>query len=182
MISIVWLRALRNGNWRHFLNALRDASVHDKFDVNVGVSGTVAVPTLNACEDNRTLSIEVDSENTIIVPAHIWAHVRNVEPALNASDFVVIAHNSPFFTINERNGLCQSMCHEVPWLKKSLFSKLQKYPVYGLVQCCKATDVQNKLDNFPKLSETKKVVQELDDPITTTTTENIISSDATEFE
>lgn len=96
MISIVWLRALRNGNWRHFLNALRDASVHDKFDVNVGVSGTVAMPTLNACEDNRTLSIEVDSENTIIVPALIWAHIRNVGPALNASEFVVIAHNSPF--------------------------------------------------------------------------------------
>lgn len=96
MISIVWLRALRSGNWRHFLNALRDASVHDKFDVNVGVSGTVAMPTLNACEDNRTLSIEVDSETTISVPAHIWAHVRTVEPALNASEFVVIAHNSPF--------------------------------------------------------------------------------------
>ncbi|XP_023159565.2 uncharacterized protein LOC111591890 [Drosophila hydei] len=152
MLSIVWLRALRNGNWRHFLNALRDASADAKYDVNVGVSGTIVMPTLHACDDNRTLSIELDSGDTVNVPAHIWAHVRPVEPTVNGTDeFVLVAHNSPFFTTRERNGLCESICHEVPWLQKSLFSRLRHYPVYGLVQCCKVIDVQHKLDHFPKL-------------------------------
>lgn len=101
MLSIVWLRALRNGNWRHFLNALRDASADAKYDVNVGVSGTIVMPTLHACDDNRTLSIELDSGDTVNVPAHIWAHVRPVEPTVNGTDeFVLVAHNSPFVSAN----------------------------------------------------------------------------------
>jgi len=42
------------------------------------------------------------------------------------------------------------MCNEVDWLKDTLFSKLQHYPVYGIVQCCRLSDVADKLDNFPK--------------------------------
>ncbi|TDG41159.1 hypothetical protein AWZ03_012418 [Drosophila navojoa] len=151
MLSIVWLSALRNGNWRHFLNALKSASINAKYDVNVGVSGTLSLPTTIACNDSRLLSVELDSGHTVTVPALIWAQVRAVAPSVNVTnEFVVIAHNSPFLKVNERNGLCESMCHEVPWLRHSLFSKLHQYPFYGLAECCHVADVQDKLDNFPK--------------------------------
>ncbi|XP_017872636.1 PREDICTED: uncharacterized protein LOC108620242 isoform X1 [Drosophila arizonae] len=151
MLSIIWLRALLNGNWRHFLNALKSASINAKYDVNVGVSGTISLPTTIACNDSRQLSVELDSGYTVTVPALIWAQVRAVAPNANVTEeFVIIAHNSPFLKIDERNELCESMCHEVPWLRQSLFGKLQQYPVYGLAQCCHVADVQHKLENFPK--------------------------------
>lgn len=97
MLSIVWLRALRTGNWRHLLNALQTASINAKYDVRVGVSGVVGLPMLQACNESRTLTIELDSGDTLSVPAHIWAHVRALEPTVNGTDeFVVVAHNSPF--------------------------------------------------------------------------------------
>ncbi|XP_032597246.1 uncharacterized protein LOC6569176 [Drosophila grimshawi] len=151
MLGIVWLRGLRTGNWRHLLNAMHMASLAAKYDVNVGVSGIVTLPTLQSCNETRRLTIELDSGDTLPVPAHIWAHIRAVEPTVNGTDeFVVIAHNSPFFTSSDRDGLCRSMCEEVDWLKNSMFFKLRHYPAYGLVQCCHVLDVENKLDNFPK--------------------------------
>lgn len=97
MLSIIWLRALLNGNWRHFLNALKSASINAKYDVNVGVSGTISLPTTIACNDSRQLSVELDSGYTVTVPALIWAQVRAVAPNANVTEeFVIIAHNSPF--------------------------------------------------------------------------------------
>ncbi|EDW62531.1 uncharacterized protein [Drosophila virilis] len=177
MLSIVWLRALRTGNWRHLLNALQTASINAKYDVRVGVSGVVGLPMLQSCNESRTLTIELDSGDTLSVPAHIWAHVRALEPTVNGTDeVVVVAHNSPFLTSNERDGLCKSICHEVSWLKNSLFSKLQQYPVYGLVQCCRVEDVQEKLENFPKRIEPPQLLPWLGEPaeeLETTTESNV---------
>lgn len=50
--------------------------------------------------------------------------------------------------------MCKSICDEIPWLKSSLFAKLQQFPVYGYVQCCRLSDVAHKLDNFPTSAET----------------------------
>ncbi|KAL7742661.1 hypothetical protein ACLKA6_018730 [Drosophila palustris] len=151
MLGIVWLRALRTGNWRHLLNALQRANSKGRYDVRVGVSGIVNLPSLQSCNETRQLTIDLENGKTVSVPAHIWAHIRALQPTLNGTDeFVVVGHNSPFITNNERVGLCSSMCQEVDWLKDTLFSKLQHYPVYGLVQCCRLSDVADKLDNFPK--------------------------------
>ncbi|XP_034484306.1 uncharacterized protein LOC117789364 isoform X1 [Drosophila innubila] len=150
MLSIVWLRALRNGNWKHLLNALQKANLNGKYDVRVGVSGVVSLPMLQNCNETRQLTIDLENGDTVSVPAHIWAHIRALQPSLNGTDeFVVVAHNSPFITNNERLGLCSSICEQVDWLKDTLFSKLQHYPVYGIIQCCRLSDVEDKLDNFP---------------------------------
>lgn len=49
--------------------------------------------------------------------------------------------------------MCKSICDEITWLKSSLFAKLQQFPVYGYVQCCRLSDVAHKLDNFRKSVE-----------------------------
>lgn len=49
--------------------------------------------------------------------------------------------------------MCKSICDEITWLKSSLFAKLQQYPMYGTVQCCRLSDVAHKLDNFPTSAE-----------------------------
>jgi len=100
MIGIVWLRALRIGNWRHLLNALKKARQNGKYDVRVGVSGIVNLPIHQHCNENRTLTIDLENDNILSVPAHIWAHIRALQPSKNATDeFVVVAHNSPFVSV-----------------------------------------------------------------------------------
>ncbi|KAH8387998.1 hypothetical protein KR093_010829, partial [Drosophila rubida] len=153
MLSVVWLRALRTGNWRHLLNALQVASLNAKFDVRVGISGVVKLPTLQHCNETQHMILELDNEDTLAVPSHIWALIQPLEQHEELSnvtaDFVVIAHNSPFVSSEQKQELCNSMCHEVDWLNDSLFLKLQRYPIYGSVQCCRVADVAHKLDNFP---------------------------------
>ncbi|XP_062140087.1 uncharacterized protein LOC133848502 [Drosophila sulfurigaster albostrigata] len=157
MLNIVWLRALRSGNWRHLLNALDVANLNGKYDVRIGVSGVVKLPMLQSCNVTQQMLLELPNGDTVAVPSHIWAHIRHLPQQSEASinnatndEFVAIAHNSPFVTNDQRQELCNSMCHEVPWLKDSLFMKLQNYPIYGVVQCCRVADVVDKLDYFPK--------------------------------
>ncbi|XP_041449922.1 uncharacterized protein LOC111075705 [Drosophila obscura] len=152
MLSVVWLRTLRTGNWRHWLNALQAASgpAGSKFDIRLGVSGQLALPLMRECNASRVLSIDLDSGSALTVPAHIWAHVRDLQPTGKPQDeFVVIGHNSPFFRGEDLNDFCPTMCDQVAWLKNSLFGSLRDYPAYGLVQCCHVQDVAHKLDNFP---------------------------------
>lgn len=170
MLSIVWLRALRSCNWRHLLNALQIASLNAKYDVRIGVSGAVQLPMLQQCNETRTLTVELENGDTLSVPALIWAHVRALQPVANSTnEFVVVGHNSPFLTSNEREGLCPSMCQEVAWLKDSLFGKLQHYPVYGLVQCCRLSDITHKLDNFPMTVDDLESINQVSVSTTTET-------------
>lgn len=101
MLNILWLRPLRTGNWKNFLNALKIASENTNYDVRVGVSGSVSTPLYQSCNETRTLSIALSSGNTITVPAFIWAHVRALQPPNNSTDeFVAIGHNSPFVSVS----------------------------------------------------------------------------------
>ncbi|KAH8396405.1 hypothetical protein KR222_009811, partial [Zaprionus bogoriensis] len=148
MLGIIWLRALRNGNWRNLLNALQIASLNAKYDIRVGVSGAATVPILQTCNETRTLTLDLDAGTVVTVPAYIWAHVRAINPSFNSTDeFVAIGQNSPMNTI-ARNGFCTSICDQITWLKNSLFAKLQQNPIFGIVQCCHLSDVADKLDNF----------------------------------
>ncbi|SPP78285.1 Hypothetical predicted protein [Drosophila guanche] len=152
MLSVVWLRTLRTGNWRNWLYALHAASqpAGSKFDIRLGVSGQVALPQMGGCNASRILSIDLDNGSTLSVPAHIWAHVRDLHPTGNPQDeLVVIGHNSPFFKGEKMSDFCPTMCDQVAWMKNSLFGSLLDYPAYGLVQCCRVQDVAHKLDNFP---------------------------------
>ncbi|XP_030382402.1 uncharacterized protein LOC115629935 isoform X2 [Scaptodrosophila lebanonensis] len=159
MFNIVWLRALRKGIWMHWLNDLRIASTGEnarKFNVRLGVSGVATVPLMDKCNYTRPLSIETSDGNTLSVPAQIWAHVRTLPPdhgrndTKSSKEFVIVAHNSPFFKAEDLNSFCTSMCNEIPWLRNSFVGRLQQYPIYGLMQCCPIEDVANKLDNLPK--------------------------------
>ncbi|KAH8245323.1 hypothetical protein KR032_008955, partial [Drosophila birchii] len=153
MLGTVWLRVLRSGNWAHWLSALRvvsDAGRH--FDVRMGVSGTLQLPVaaVGPCNASRSMVIGLSDGTSLPVPAHIWAHVRALEPTGGAGDeFVFIGHNSPFFRSDNSSALCTSMCDQVPWLRSSLFASLHEFPAYGLVQCCRVEEVTQKLDNFP---------------------------------
>ncbi|KAH8289767.1 hypothetical protein KR054_010480, partial [Drosophila jambulina] len=153
MLATVWLRVLRSGNWAHWLAAMRVASdAGGHFDVRMGVSGTLQLPAaaVGPCNASRSLVIGLRDGAALPVPAHIWAHVRALEPAGGAHDeFVLIGHNSPFFRSDNSSAMCSSMCDQVPWLRSSLFASLHEFPAYGLVQCCRVEDVAHKLDNFP---------------------------------
>ncbi|XP_033253336.1 uncharacterized protein LOC108165131 isoform X4 [Drosophila miranda] len=157
MLSVVWLRSLRTGNWRQWLNALQAAiePAGSKFDIRLGVSGQLSMPLMRECNASRILSIELDNGHSPLkLPAHIWAHVRDLHPTGKAQDeFVVIGHNSPFFKAEDMKEFCPTMCEQVDWLKNSVFGSLRDYPAYGLVQCCRVQDVAHKLDNFPGVAE-----------------------------
>ncbi|XP_064547151.1 uncharacterized protein LOC135434482 [Drosophila montana] len=156
MLSIVWLRALRSGNWLHWLNALRAAGVGDdddvagsRFDVRVGVSGVATLPVAHSCNASRPLLLEEIGGSTLPVPAHIWAHVRALQPSNTVADeFVLVAHNSPYFNVLELSSFCEDICAEIPWLSKSLFGQLHLVPSYGVVNCCRMDQLQ-KLSDFP---------------------------------
>ncbi|BFG02415.1 uncharacterized protein DMAD_01921 [Drosophila madeirensis] len=153
MLSVVWLRTLRTGNWRNWQYALHAASepAGSKFDIRLGVSGQVALPQMGGCNASRVLSIDLVNGSTLSVPAHIWVHVRDLHPTGKPQDeFVVIGHNSPFFKGEQMSDFCPTMCDQVVWMKNSLFGSLLDYPAYGLVQCCRVQDVAQKLDNFPE--------------------------------
>lgn len=98
MLTTVWLEVLRSGNWKHWTKAMRDAiGVH--FDIRLGVSGTVKLPTFagQSCNGSRSLNIELIGGKFLPIPAHIWAHVHAVEKSGTGQDeFVIIGHNSPF--------------------------------------------------------------------------------------
>nr|XP_016942047.1 uncharacterized protein LOC108018955 [Drosophila suzukii] len=144
MMSVVWLHSLRTGNWRHWLAALRSASESgDQFEVRLGVSGSIELL------DGRELAIDLADGNTLSVPAHIWAHVRALQPTGASEDeFVLVGHNSPFLRIDPSAELCPSMCDQVSWLKDTLFASLHRYPINGLMLCCRVMDVAQKLDSF----------------------------------
>lgn len=110
MLNIVWLRALRNGNWRNLMSALKIANlVNGNYDVRVGVSGTVSTPITENCNETRSLTIQLESGITVDVPAFIWAHIRALKPLniSNNDEFVAVAYNSPFVSITRiRNINC----------------------------------------------------------------------------
>ncbi|EDW52726.1 GM11220 [Drosophila sechellia] len=150
LMSTVWLEVLRSGNWKHWTKAMHDAiGVH--FDIRLGVSGTVKLPTSTgqSCNASRSLKIELLSGKSLPIPAHIWAHVQAVEKTGTGQDeFVIIGHNSPFYR-SDLSNLCPSMCNQVSWQRNTLFARLLEFPAFGLVQCCRVEDVAHKLDNFP---------------------------------
>ncbi|KAH8386959.1 hypothetical protein KR093_003765, partial [Drosophila rubida] len=151
LLNIVWLRALRRGNWKHWLEALRELNNEsdDRFDVRIGVSGLATLPLAQRCNASRSLQlIDSDSGNTLHVPAYVWAHVLSLEPTGSASDeFVLVAHNSPFVNVVEMSSFCDDMCSEIPWLSKSLFGELHLVPKFGVVHCCRVDQV-DKLTDF----------------------------------
>ncbi|XP_002067534.2 uncharacterized protein LOC6644542 [Drosophila willistoni] len=150
MLSIVWLRNLRTGNWYKWLNALNEATkTGHKFDVRLGVSGELQLPKFaNQCL-NRTLSIVGDNTVKISVPKLIWAHVTEILPTNDTTnDIVIIGHNTPFIT-DEMTKFCTDKCNKVSWLKDTMFLNLRQYAAFGLVQCCQVDEIVNQLDNFP---------------------------------
>ncbi|KAH8396140.1 hypothetical protein KR222_004002, partial [Zaprionus bogoriensis] len=163
MLSIVWYRSLRTGNWKRFLDALRAATATGslKFELRIGVSGVVEMPrTCNASSSsNRRLQFESNIDLPVLsVPAHIWAHVRQLQPSRGSSssngsssaadEFVVVAHNSPYANIVELSTFCSDICTEIPWLRDTSFVQLHLLPLYGVVHCCRLSDVL-QLRDFP---------------------------------
>ncbi|KAL7725234.1 hypothetical protein ACLKA6_017672 [Drosophila palustris] len=81
------------------------------------------------------------------IPALIWAHIRDQNTTRDATnEFVVIAHNSPYTTYSERRNLCK----DVRRLLEDII-KLQHNPNYGLLQCCRTSEIAHKLDIFQNL-------------------------------
>ncbi|XP_016992900.2 uncharacterized protein [Drosophila takahashii] len=153
MMSTIWMRTLRSGNWKNWVAAMRDATASGAhFDVRLGVSGVLELPMAvgRPCNASRSLRIELADDSSYPIPAHIWAHVHALEKTGGVQDeFVIIGHNSPFFRGDNLSDFCPSMCDQVSWLRNSLFAGLHEFPAYGLVQCCRVEDVASKLDNFP---------------------------------
>ncbi|KAH8290027.1 hypothetical protein KR044_000466, partial [Drosophila immigrans] len=151
LLNIVWLRALRKGNWQHWLEALRAISNDDddKFEVRVGVSGVATLPLTQRCNVSRSLHlIDSNSGNALQVPAHVWAHVRSLQPSGSAADeFVLVAHNSPYVNVVELSTFCDDICSQIPWLSKSIFGELHLVPTFGVVHCCRVDQVF-KLTDF----------------------------------
>ncbi|XP_034489812.1 uncharacterized protein LOC117793568 [Drosophila innubila] len=151
LLKIVWLRSLRQGNWKHWLEALRVASDDndEKFELRIGVSGVATLPLAQRCNVSRSLQLEDGKGNSLTVPAYIWAHVRSLQPEGNAADeFVLVAHNSPYSNVLELSTFCDDICAEIPWLSNSLFGELHLLPMYGVVHCCRM-DAVDKLTEFP---------------------------------
>ncbi|EDV91643.1 GH24487 [Drosophila grimshawi] len=152
MLSIVWLRSLRSGNWRHFLSALRNT--HVDFDVRLGVSDIATLPLAYNCNATRPLQFVGSTEDSSVpvpVPKYIWAHVRSLYPTDNVHDeFVVVAHNSPYANVLELSSFCADICSEITWLSDTLFGQLHLVPNYGVMHCCRP-DQLNKLTDFPRI-------------------------------
>lgn len=165
MLSIVWMRALRTGNWLNWLNALRVASNHaddavyrGQFDVRLGLSGVATLPIAESCNATRPLLLLDSAGNAPLpVPEHIWAHVRALQPTGTVADeFVVVAHNSPYYTVPELGSFCADICAEIPWLRESLFGQLHLVPQYGVVHCCRMDQLQKLTDfSFQKAATPK---------------------------
>ncbi|XP_034104149.1 uncharacterized protein LOC117567954 [Drosophila albomicans] len=151
LLNIVWLRNLRKGNWKHWLQALRAANDDDddKFELRIGVSGMATMPLGQRCNVSRSLQLlDSNSGNSLQVPAHVWAHVRSLQPTGTVADeFVLVAHNSPYVDVLQLSTFCDDICHEIPWLRKSLFAELHLLPIFGVVHCCRVDQV-DKLTDF----------------------------------
>ncbi|KAM8719830.1 hypothetical protein ACLKA7_005970 [Drosophila subpalustris] len=155
------LNQLLDGETFEYQSLIRDKAL--KSDLNgfekmlsiIGVSGIVNLPGLPNCNETRQLTIDLANGETVAVPALIWAHIRGQNTTRDATDaeFVVIAHNSPYASYSERRNLCNSMCQEIHWLTGTRFIKLQHNPNFGLVQCCRTSEIAHKLDHFPKFAE-----------------------------
>ncbi|KAH8304682.1 hypothetical protein KR018_005494 [Drosophila ironensis] len=152
ILGTVWLHSLRTGNWRHWLSALREASgAGAHFAVRLGVSGSLKMPPLQAGQKPWILDIDLPDGGSLPVPAHIWAHVTALKPSDAADDqdeFVLVGHNTPFFRSDSVEDLCQSMCHQVSWLKDTPFASMHEFAINGRMQCCRVQDVARKLDGF----------------------------------
>ncbi|XP_034489887.1 uncharacterized protein LOC117793629 [Drosophila innubila] len=173
LLKIVWLRSLRQGNWKHWLEALRVANDDndEKFELRIGVSGVATLPLAQRCNVSRSLQLEDGKGNSLTVPAYIWAHVRSLQPEGNAADeFVLVAHNSPYVNVLELGTLCDDICSEIPWLSNSLFGGLHLLPMYGVVHCCRM-DAVDKLTEFPfdKQQQQPMLSEEVLTTISTTT-------------
>lgn len=99
MLKIVWLHSLRVGNWLGWLEALRTITDRneDLFDVRIGVSGVVNLP--KQCENGSSAPLQFKGNDDLVlsVPAHIWAHVRSLQPTgSEADEFVLVGQNSPY--------------------------------------------------------------------------------------
>ncbi|KAH8400076.1 hypothetical protein KR215_006527, partial [Drosophila sulfurigaster] len=151
LLNIVWLRNLRKGNWKHWLQALRAANDDndDKFELRIGVSGMATMPLGQRYNVSRSLQLlDSNSGNSLQVPAHVWAHVRSLQPTGTVADeFVLVAHNSPYVDVLQLSTFCDDICHEIPWLRKSLFAELHLLPIFGVVHCCRVDQV-DKLTDF----------------------------------
>lgn len=99
MLNIVWLHALRLGNWQRWLEALRTISDRngDQFDIRIGVSGVVNLP--QQCNNGSQVPLQLKGTDDLVlsVPEHIWAHVRSLQPTGGTADeFVLVGQNSPY--------------------------------------------------------------------------------------
>ncbi|XP_017064393.1 uncharacterized protein LOC108103435 [Drosophila eugracilis] len=181
LTTTIWLRVLSLGNWKNWITAMRDASgVDNHFDIRLGVSGVIEIPTGfdGSCNASRSLKIKVANGGSFPIPAHIWAHIHALEKTGSVQDeFVIIGHNSPFTTYDNSSDLCLSMCDQISWLRNTLFARLHRHPNFGLVYCCRVEDVANKLDNFPGPFAKANVESHHTDKFTTTT----ISPNVLEF-
>ncbi|KAM8720089.1 hypothetical protein ACLKA7_006183 [Drosophila subpalustris] len=151
LLNIVWLRSLRLGNWKHWLEALRVANDDnaEKFELRIGVSGVATLPLAHRCNVSRPMQLRDENGNALSVPAYIWAHVRSLQPSGNAADeFLLVAHNNPYVNVLELSAFCDDICAEIPWLKNSLFGELHLLPMYGVVHCCRMDQIL-KLPDSP---------------------------------
>ncbi|XP_030382411.1 uncharacterized protein LOC115629942 [Scaptodrosophila lebanonensis] len=151
MFNVVWSSRLRSGNWQHFLNALSAATDFVKYDIRVGVSGVAKLPLAHNCNMSRSLVIRTPEMESLPVPEHIWARLRPLQPTTgDISEFVIVAHNSPYANLEDLNSVCTDICDEIPWLRDSVFGQLHLVPSYGVMHCCLADDIdRRKLIDFP---------------------------------
>ncbi|XP_011205984.2 uncharacterized protein LOC105228071 [Bactrocera dorsalis] len=161
IFNTIWWRQLRQHNWRHFLDALKERTRSVKYLVHMGTYGNMTIPPARGNCEQEIVAVHTDSI-AISAPAYIWAYLKSPFSADEEKndDIVVIAHNSPYVTNPTHDEFCElDVCDEIEWLKNSTFGNLRRLPTLGYMFCCRPEDVALIIDYFPIQEDKSKITK-----------------------
>lgn len=100
IFNTMWWRQLRQHNWRHFLDALRERTQSVKYLVHMGTYGNMTPPSGRGnCDWIKKEIFAIHKDNiAVTAPTYIWAYLKSTTSTEEEKDedIVVIAHNSPY--------------------------------------------------------------------------------------
>ncbi|XP_037936632.1 uncharacterized protein LOC119670445 isoform X2 [Teleopsis dalmanni] len=129
ILNIVWWKNLRYGNWRRYLEILKQRAKSVQYLVYLGTAGIITIPNENYIQNQTLLN----------APEYIWSYLISTNPNQTSEELVIVGYNSPFAKLNAENSpiFCQDICDEVSWLNLTTFRDLRLIASQGVTFCCR---------------------------------------------
>ncbi|XP_037934090.1 uncharacterized protein LOC119668597 isoform X2 [Teleopsis dalmanni] len=143
ILKIVWWKNLRFGNWRRYLEILKQRAKSVQYLVYLGTAGIISIPKENHIQNQTLLN----------APEYIWSYLISTNPNQTSEQLVIVGYNSPFAKLNAENSpiFCQDICDEVSWINSTTFRDLRLIASQGVTFCCRPEEVLKKFDSFPMI-------------------------------